>query len=149
VRFVCRYKGLDIKKKNVSIFCFTKEGKVKINTKHALELWHEIFRDKEYERDFACSPICRSHYNDRNATTVFEFNDGKKTHEINYYTGWNLHHVLPLSKGGTDDAENLDIVNIRNHDLIGDKTSFVIDGTTYQVVREKGNRKSHFIKEMN
>jgi CRISPR/Cas system Type II protein with McrA/HNH and RuvC-like nuclease domain len=117
-----------------------------MDKKHAFKIWDTIFGREEYGKDFAGTPICKNHYNDRQATTLYKHDDGKKTHELNYPTGWNIHHVLPLSKGGADSIENLVIVNIRNHDLIGDKTSFVIDGNECQVLRGKGDRKSHLIK---
>ena len=118
---------------------------MKINTKHALELWQNLFGDKEYAKDFSGALICRCKYNERNATVPFQFNDGQEIHKIDVCVGWNIHHILPISKGGTNDDENLAIINITTHDIIKDDTSFVINGTAYEIRRKKGNSNAYYI----
>ncbi len=47
--------------------------------------------------------------------------------------GWDIDHIQPLSKGGKDTDDNKQIVHVLTNDEKADKTTFVIDGVTYQV----------------
>ena len=118
---------------------------MRINTKNALNLWEQTFGDEQYATDFSGALIRKDHYNDRTKTTPFTFKTKNKTYTVNHCTAWNIHHKRPLSKGGTNEVDNLEIINMEVHDRIENKTSFSINERSYHVVREKGNRKSYSI----
>ena len=56
------------------------------------------------------------------------YQDGEKI-----YCGWNIHHILPRSKGGPDDIDNLTCTNITTNDQASNKITYWIDGHKYQV----------------
>ncbi len=47
--------------------------------------------------------------------------------------GWDIDHILPLSRGGKDNDENKQIVHVKTNDEKADLTTFKIDGILYQV----------------
>lgn len=63
----------------------------------------------------------------------FIWKNGKKI-----YCGWNIHHILPLSRGGTDAENNLICTNIITNDAAGDRITYWIDEALYQVKRIRG-----------
>lgn len=72
--------------------------------------WLETFGDVEYAYDFAGFRIKRSEYNNRNSVY-----------------GWNIDHLIPLSKNGLNSKCNKAIASIIANDQKADKTSFVIE----------------------
>jgi hypothetical protein len=54
---------------------------------------------------------------------------------------WDIDHIQPLSKGGTDTDDNKQVVSIYANREKGDKTTFVIDGHQYQVRKTKNTDK--------
>ena len=67
---------------------------------------------------------------------------------LNSSDGWNVDHVLPISKGGTDDKGNLQCINIKTNEIKGNHTTWHDAGKTWQVKRVKGNRKAHKVLEI-
>ena len=49
------------------------------------------------------------------------------------YCGWNVHHILPKTHGGTDAVENLICTNIITNENAADKITYWIDDSQYQV----------------
>ena len=41
------------------------------------------------------------------------------------YCGWNIHHILPLARGGTDSSDNLICTNIITNELAADKIASI------------------------
>jgi len=79
----------------------------------------------EYAYDFAGFRIKRSEYNNRRS---------------NY--GWNIDHLIPLSKNGLNSKCNKAIASIIANDQKANKTSFVIefdDEKEYYQVQKIGN----------
>ena len=62
--------------------------------------------------------------------------------------GWNVDHVLPVSKGGTDAKGNLQCTNIITNNNKADNTTWKDNGKTWQVKRVKGDRKKHIVVEI-
>ena len=68
---------------------------MKICRKNALRLWEEYFGNSEFAEDFHGNLMCRDGYGDANFS-IYRFGE-------RIYCGWNIHHILPLSCGGTNE----------------------------------------------
>ena len=64
--------------------------------------------------------MCREGYGDPDYYVC----DGKER----IYCGWNIHHILPKTCGGTNAISNLICTNIATNDESADKITFWIDG---------------------
>lgn len=75
-----------------------------------------------------------------NKTVATDF-DGEEIRRNEYGTNspfaWDVDHILPKSKGGQDENENLQIVNRLTNDQKGEKTTFTINNVTYQVKKTR------------
>ena len=56
--------------------------------------------------------------------------------EAELYCGWNIHHIMPVANGGSDEKSNLLCTNIITNDEAEDKITFWIDDCLYQVQRK-------------
>lgn len=81
-----------------------------------MSFWEKEFGDANEAQDFTGRVIKKCAYG-----------------QVNSRFGWDVDHIQPLSKGGKDNDENKQIVHVTTNDEKGDKTTFVINGTTYQV----------------
>ena len=81
-----------------------------------MSFWEKEFGDVEKAEDFVGRKILKCAYGQTNSRF-----------------GWDIDHIQPLSKGGTDTDDNKQIVHVDTNDEKADKTTFVIDGITYQV----------------
>lgn len=113
---------------------------MKICRATALHLWDAFFGNAQFAEDFHGNLMCRDGY-------------GKENFYINHfgdriYCGWNIHHILPRSCGGTNEAHNLICTNIYTNHKAEDKITFWIDGHLYQVKRIYGTRE-HQIVQLN
>src|SRR5690606_3321455 len=52
-----------------------------------------------------------------------------------YNFGWEIDHILPLSRGGTDDNNNLEPMHWTNNREKADKNVFMIKNQYYQIYR--------------
>lgn len=75
-----------------------------LNKETAIRLWVQQFGKKQKAIDFAGREIAKAAYNDRNS---------------NY--GWNVDHILPLSRGGKTADHNLICCHILTNDEKADK----------------------------
>ncbi len=75
-----------------------------LNKETAIRLWAQQFGKRQKAYDFAGREIAKAAYNDRNS---------------NY--GWNVDHILPLSKGGKTVDYNLVCCHILSNDEKADK----------------------------
>lgn len=82
----------------------------------ALEIWKARFGDAVKSVDFTNVRIHREAYKDNNNPN-----------------GWCIHYKQPLSKGGTHDISNIEIVSIESHLKINNKTIFTIDQDVFEV----------------
>ena len=86
-----------------------------MNTTQADNYWVSAFGGAEYAYDFS----------------------GKRMDRHKYATGgnqsWDLDHIQPISKNGAHGDKNIQIVNQLTNDTKGDKTTFWIGETCYQV----------------
>lgn len=85
-----------------------------------MNFWEKEFGDANEAEDFAGRKIRKYAYGQTNA----QF-------------GWDIDHIQPLSKGGTDTDNNKQIVHVITNDEKGDKTTFVINDKIYQVQKTK------------
>ena len=93
-------------------------------------IWKERYGNKKLVKDFHGNYMSFEGYG--NPNYVCKVN-GKKI-----YSGWNIHHILPKSKGGPNDKGNLECTNIITNQRIADKTTYWLDDKKYQV-RKKCN----------
>lgn len=113
---------------------------MKINKKNALRLWFEQYGDVLYAEDFHGNYMCRDGYGDED---YFVSHHGKVI-----YCGWNIHHILPIACGGTNEKSNLLCVNIATNRMSANKITYWIDDTLYQVRKLDGSHQ-HEIVELN
>ncbi len=111
---------------------------MKICKATALRLWEESFGDVMFAEDFHGNLMCRDGYGKRN---YISNKYGKPIH-----CGWNIHHILPISYGGTNERHNLICTNIHTNDEADDKITFWIDNCLYQVQKVYGTSKYTIIK---
>ena len=82
-----------------------------------MAFWNKEFgRDVEEATDFAGYIIKKCAYRDENSDY-----------------GWNIDHIQPISKGGTNTDDNKQIVSIYANRAKSDKMTFVVDNKRYQV----------------
>ena len=105
--------------------------------KIAMKLWEERYGNMKVAKDFHGNYMAYEGYGNPN----YE----KKIKGKTVKCGWNLHHILPKSKGGTYDKENLACVNILTNRMAADKTTYNMDGHRYQVIKDG---KGHDICEL-
>ena len=98
---------------------------MKINKTNALRLWYERYGDSLYEEDFHGNLMCRDAYGDDDYYIVHR---GRQI-----YCGWNIHHILPTSCGGTNEKSNLLCTNIATNEEAEDKITYWINDVLYQV----------------
>ena len=111
---------------------------MKIYKATALRLWKECYGNKQFVEDFHGNLMCREGYGNE----MFYVNSwGKKI-----YCGWNIHHILPLSCGGTNEKYNLICTNIYTNAETEDRITYWIDNCLYQVQRIYGTRKYRIVK---
>ena len=96
---------------------------MKINKDTALKLWNERYGNLNECSDYAGRIMYKSAYDNRSS-------DG----------GFNIDHIFPQSKGGTNEKENLVLCNILTNDEKADKTTFKANGKSFQVKRIKGTK---------
>ncbi|OPZ24645.1 MAG: hypothetical protein BWZ03_00004 [bacterium ADurb.BinA186] len=114
----------------------------------AQEVFEHCYGDYDLVLDFAGRPMLKSAYGDPTATYYFsdeeagDWNLGEG--EGDYLVGWDLHHMMPKGREGSDSEDNLIPVNINTNRIAGDKTSYSIDGTVYEVRRTRGHKKPYY-----
>ena len=113
---------------------------MKINKTNALRLWYQHFGDSMYAEDFHGYLMCRDGYGNAG---YYVWDQGERI-----YCGWNIHHILPIAHGGTNEKENLLCTNIATNDEAADKITYWIDDSLYQVKRIRGTSE-HEIVQLN
>lgn len=101
---------------------------MEINKTNAIKLWEERFgKNVKFTTDFHGKLIHKDGYGN---PSFGKWVDGKYVR-----CGWNIHHILPIAKGGTNEKSNLLFTHITTNEIAGDKTTFWIDDSLYQVQR--------------
>ena len=111
---------------------------MKINRKNALKLWYKCFGDNRFAEDFHGYLMCRDAYGNED---FFIKEDGERI-----YCGWNIHHILPVACGGTNEKCNLLCTNIATNEEAGDKITYWIDDCNYQVQKIYGTKEYEIVK---
>ena len=99
----------------------------RINRENALRLWDSRYGNVRFAEDFHGYLMCREGYGNPD---YYVYQGFEKT-----YCGWNIHHILPKSEGGTNAISNLLCTNIVTNEEAGDRVTYWIDGCLYQVQR--------------
>jgi len=103
---------------------------MKMNRDYALQMWDAVFGSKSLAIDFAGRYIYRDDFNDKVQLRI-----DNAGHQYNF--GWNIHHILPISLGGTNETRNLLIVHWMTNSEASDKNTFSINSISYQVRKIK------------
>ena len=104
---------------------------MKINRENALRLWDAIYGKTDLAKDCFGTYIYKEDFGDYVTKRKWQ-EDGK------YYNfGWDVDHILAVSKGGTDDNNNLEPMHWENNREKADKTVFHIGETQYEIYRCK------------
>jgi hypothetical protein len=77
------------------------EEQVVLDHKKAMNLWEQTYGKETEARDYRNRSIRKEAYGQQNSKF-----------------GWDVHHKVPTSRGGTDAYENLQIVHVITHDEI-------------------------------
>lgn len=93
--------------------------------KKALTVWKKLHGTNKFAKDFHGRLMALEGYGNPN---YFTFINSEKI-----YCGWNIHHIRPRSKGGSNEIENLTCTNIATNQQASDKITYWIDGCKYQV----------------
>ncbi len=102
---------------------------MKSNLSLAMQLWRSKYGTREFARDFHGNLMYRDAYGKRD---YFIIKNG-----VRIYCGWNLHHILPKSLGGTNRINNLLCTNFLTNKTAGAKITFWIENCLYQVQKDK------------
>ena len=78
---------------------------MKVNHEKAMKIWEEKYGKADRAKDRKGRLMLKTAYGDENSKY-----------------GWNIHHIKPISKGGTNAKENLEIVHILTHKEINGTT---------------------------
>jgi hypothetical protein len=112
---------------------------MKINKKTAFAIWEEQFDDCEVARDFSGRWMVKDAYGARDAEEeLSDFTNDKNDEGTYVNVDWDIHHILPLAKGGASVPGNLLCVAIETNEEAGDKTTFWANGYLYQLRRLSG-----------
>ncbi|QJR43244.1 hypothetical protein HLA87_00240 [Mycoplasma miroungigenitalium] len=87
-----------------------------INQKKAMEIWEFWLGNKTEDKDFAGRRIVKSAYNVRNSVC-----------------GWNIDHLIPITKGGKTTYGNCYPINIKTNEIKADQTTWTDNNTRWQV----------------
>ena len=105
---------------------------MELNKETALRLWNKSFGKETKVKDFAGREIAKGAYNDRNSDY-----------------GWNVDHILPVSRGGKTADYNLVVCSIATNDEKADKFPvFRANGTQFEI-RKVENHYEIFSKNSN
>lgn len=96
----------------------------------AMRLWQENYGNAIYAEDFDGGLMYREAYGD---AAYYELYNGKKV-----YCGWNIHHILPLVRGGKNRKDNMICTNIITNQDAGDMITYWLDNGLYQVQKKRG-----------
>ncbi len=111
---------------------------MKICKTNAMRLWSERYGEAMFAEDFHGNLMCRKGYGNNN---YYIKNRGEKV-----YCGWNLHHILPLAHGGTNEKKNLLCTSIYTNQEADDKITYWIDDYLYQVQKNPNSDEYQIVR---
>ena len=111
---------------------------MRITRKNAMRLWFQNYGYAEYAEDFDGGLMYRDAYGQKD---YFVWENGERI-----YCGWNVHHILPIARGGTNATDNLICTNIITNDIAGDRITYWIDEALYQVKRIRGTSRHEIVR---
>ena len=82
---------------------------MKICKSNALRLWDAYYGNVRFAEDFHGNLMCRDGYGNADYCVI---RWGRTV-----YCGWNIHHILPIACGGTNEKQNLICTNIYTNDM--------------------------------
>ena len=85
---------------------------MKICKSNALRLWDAYYGNVRFAEDFHGNLMCRDGYGNADYCVI---RWGRTV-----YRGWNIHHILPIACGGTNEKQNLICTNIYTNDMAED-----------------------------
>lgn len=103
---------------------------MKINKQKAMHLWEKEYGKRDFATDFNGKLMYKKAYGKPGYCIKDE--SGKKVN-----CGWNVHHIQPKANGGTDAMSNLTCTNYATNQGAGNKITYWIDGSKYQVRKDK------------
>lgn len=103
---------------------------MKITRAMAMQVWQGHYGNAEYAEDFDGGLMYRNAYGDNE---YYEWH-----HNIKVFCGWNIHHILPIARGGKSEKGNLLCTNIITNQNAGDKITYWLDNNLYQVRKKRG-----------
>lgn len=119
-----------------------------ITSEKAYKVWEYYYGSYDIVCDFAGRVMKKEAYGQERAIIDLDEDDAASLEqdegEGRYYCGWNLHHMLPKGKGGPNDTNNLIPANIQTNQMASDKTSFIIDGRSFEVRRTRGKKSPYY-----
>ncbi|EGV00377.1 hypothetical protein MCSF7_00206 [Mycoplasmopsis columbina SF7] len=106
---------------------------MQINRDKALALWEKHYGYRTEAKDFAGRIMYKNAYGNQDSDY-----------------GWNIHHIFPVAKGGTNIEHNLVCANIETNWEAGDKINFWANGRLFSVqkVEAINDRKAYEIFEL-
>ena len=98
---------------------------MKITKENAQKLWRERYGSAYFVKDYHGNLMCYDDYGDSNR---MRYLNGRYVS-----SGWNIHHILPVSKGGSNAKGNLACTNITTNQKASNKITYWMDNKKYQV----------------
>ena len=96
---------------------------MELNRKTAMQLWNNCFGTEIKVQDFAERTIIKGAYNDRKSKY-----------------GWNIDHILPKSKGGLTEKDNLICSHIlTNDEKANNFPNFKANGFNFQIIKVRNH----------
>lgn len=96
----------------------------------AMALWEREHGKSEFATDFNGKLMYKNAYG--NPEYCIRMKNGRKVK-----CGWNIHHIQPKAFGGTDAKDNLTCTNYETNQCAGNKITYWIEGSKYQVRKDK------------
>jgi hypothetical protein len=121
VEFLKFTKRLFCKKQESFFIYFLRRAFMDVNEQNSKKLWKEKYGEKLQVKDMFGNVMIFDNYNKRDAKGA-----------------WNIHHIKPIARGGSNEKKNLLIISIDSHDEINGRfPSFKIKGVVYDTVKNR------------
>lgn len=103
---------------------------MELSKEFAFNFWEAVYGNNDLVSDCFGDQIYKDDYGN---TTLKRRKPGGES----FYYGWTIDHILPISKGGDNSLNNLEIMHWMNNAEKADKTSFIIDEVEYEICKCK------------
>ena len=109
---------------------------MEISKDFAIKFWEAIYGNKVLVADCFGNEIYKEDYGN---TTLLRTLPGGKS----FSYGWTIDHILPISKGGDNSLNNLEIMHWINNEEKADNTSFIINDIEYEIYKCKVSKEGY------